>query len=282
MRTPVSLSAFIVLALNTAAISAAAQGFDHSTCDSVLAEFVNDSRVDYAALQIRQQALGRYVEQLGEVSADEFEGWSEAEQIAYLINAYNAFMMKMVIDNYPIKARSFFSMDRHVYPNNSVRQIKGVFDGIRHRAAGEELTLDDIEHGRLRTDYNEPRIHFALVCAAMSCPPLREEAYRGDILDEQLDDQGRAFLNDPRENRLERERGRVHLSKIFDWFGDDFVQFAPESGYQGDDKVRGVLAFVSRYLLDRDVEFLMNGDYRVEFESYDWTLNDQAIAAASQ
>ena len=90
------------------------------------------------------------------------------------------------------------------------------FDGIRHRAAGEELTLDDIEHGRLRTDYNEPRIHFALVCAALSCPPLREEAYRGDILDEQLDDQGRAFLNDPRENRLERERGRVHLSKIFD------------------------------------------------------------------
>ncbi len=282
MRTPVSLSAFIVLALNTAAISAAAQGFDHSTYDSVLAEFVNDSRVDYAALQIRRHALDRYVEQLGEVSADEFEGWSEAERIAYLINAYNAFMMKNVIDNYPIKARSFFSMDRHVYPNNSVRQIKGVFDGIRHRAAGEELTLDDIEHGRLRTDYNEPRIHFALVCAAMSCPPLREEAYRGDILDEQLDDQGRAFLNDPRENRLERERGRVHLSKIFDWFGDEFLQFTPESGYQGDDKVRGVLAFVSRYLLDRDVEFLMNGDYRVEFESYDWTLNDQAIAAASQ
>lgn len=283
MRASVFLTVLAMLAINRAP-AAAQTFFDHSTYDTVLAQFVHASRVDYAALKLEREGLDRYVSQLGEVTAEEFADWLEAEQIAYLINAYNAFMLKIVIDHYPIQPGGFFTLKRHAYPNNSVRQIKGVFDAIRHRAAGEQLTLDEIEHDRLRGDYNEPRIHFALVCAALSCPSLREEAYRGDRLNEQLDDQGKTFLNDPRNNRFEPERGRAYLSKVFDWFGSDFEQYAPESGYGGDrdDKVRGVLAFVSRYLLVRDVEFLRDGDYRVEFYSYDWTLNDQAIAAASK
>ncbi len=144
------------------------------------------------------------------------------------------------------------------------------------------MTLDDIEHGSLRAKYDEPRIHFALVCAAVSCPPLREEAYRGDRLDEQLDDQGRRFLNDPRHNRFEIERRQVHLSKIFDWYGEDFEQFATESGYERDRKVNGILSFVSRYLMDRVADFLETAEYRVKFESYDWTLNDQAVAASTR
>lgn len=271
-----------LLLVPLAATPAFGQSFDHSAYATVLTNFVHDSRVDYAALQIGRETLDRYIGQLSEVSAEEFADWPREERIAYLINAYNAMMMRIVIDHYPIKAGSFFSLKRHTHPNNSVRQIPGVFDGIHYRVAGEEMTLDDIEHGHLRPEYDEPRVHFALVCAAVSCPPLREEPFEGARLDEQLDEQGRTFLNDPRQNRIERERGRVYLSKIFDWFGDDFGTYLPASGYNGNDKARAVLAFVSRYLLSRDVEYLKNERYKVEHLDYDWTLNDQAIAASGQ
>ncbi len=252
----------------------------------MLAGYVQDSRVDYAALAVDRATLDRYLSQLAAVGAEEFDSWPEGEQVAYLINAYNAYVLETIIDHYPIKGSGFFKKlvtpKRFAFPANSIRHIDGVFDGIPHKVAGQELTLDGIEHGMLRADYNEPRIHFALVCAAVSCPPLREEAYRGERLEEQLDDQARRFLNDPRLNRFELERGEVHLSKIFDWFGDDFRQFAGESGYTGTEKLDGVLVFVSRYLSHRVGEFLARGDYEVHFLDYDWTLNDQAVAAATQ
>lgn len=279
MRSPAS----IVVALLSVLMAGAdlrGQAFDHSVYDSVLAAHVRGGQVDYSALAAQRDALDRYVEQLGAVTADEFAGWSEADRIAYLINAYNAVMLKIVIDHYPIEPGGFFTVRRHAYPNNSVRQIDGVFDGIRHRVAGELMTLDDIEHGRLRANYSEPRIHFALVCAALSCPPLRDEAYTGGRLDAQLDDQGEAFMNDPTNNRVDSQEGVVYLSKIFDWFGEDFAGFAPETGYAGDRATRGVLAFVSRYLPEPEAEYLREGHYRVEFLDYDWTLNDVALEAA--
>ncbi len=266
--------------------TAAAQEFDHSALDTVLERYVQDGRVDYAALKVEAELLRRYLRQVAAVTAEEFSSWSESSQIAYLLNAYNAYTLVTVIDNYPIKGSSFFKKvtnpKRFAFPDNSVRHIDGVFDGLTHRAAGQDQTLDDIEHGMLRANYNEPRIHFALVCAAVSCPPLREEAYRGDRLDEQLDEQGAAFLGDPRLNRFELQRGRVYLSKIFDWFGADFQQYATEAGYGEDERVNGVLNFVARYLSEPIVSFLQSGDYEVHFESYDWTLNDQAIAAGAR
>jgi hypothetical protein len=272
--------------IGIAAGPASAQSFDHTTFDTVLARFAQDGRVDYAALKDGREVLDRYLDQLAAVGADEFDAWPEGEQIAYMINAYNAYALESIIDHYPIRGSGFFKKltrpKRFGFPANSVRHIDGVFDGIKHKVAGREMTLDDIEHGTLRVRYNEPRIHFALVCAAVSCPPLREQAYRGDRLDEQLDEQGRAFLNDPRLNRFEIERGRVYLSKVFDWFGDDFRGFATEGGYQGDEKLNGVLTFASRYLLDRVVEFLETGEYEIDFLSYDWTLNDQAVAASTR
>ena len=268
-----------------AAAPSSAQGPDRSLLDTVLVRFVQDGRVDYAALKVGRATLDEYVAQVAAVTVEEFEGWQTADQIAYLINAYNAYALETIIDHYPIKGSGFFKKLTHPkrfsFPDNSIRNIDGVFDGIPHQVAGRELTLDGIEHGMLRERYNEPRIHFALVCAAVSCPPLREEAYRGDRLDEQLDDQAHQFLNDPRLNRFEIERGQVRLSKIFDWFGDDFRQFArSDVGYRGDEKINGVLTFASPYLIGRVVEFLDSGGYGVDFLSYDWTLNDQAIAAA--
>lgn len=274
----------ILLGLVTA--PAAAQSFSHATFDTVLADYVWASRVDYGALQVDREPLDRYLSQLAAVSSEEFEGWAEPDQIAYLINAYNAYTLETIIDHYPIKESGFFKKliapKRFAFPANSIRHIDGVFDRIPHRVAGRELTLDGIEHQTLRVNYNEPRIHFALVCAAVSCPPLRTEAYTGDRLNEQLDQQGGAFLNDPRLNRIDPEGREVFLSKIFDWFGDDFRQFAGGWGYAGDEKIGGVLSFISRYLSDRAQRFLEGGDYEVQFLDYDWTLNDQAVAAASQ
>jgi hypothetical protein len=282
---PVSL-ALLLATLGGTGEAARAQAFDHATFDTVLALYVQDGMVDYTALKYGRAALDRYLQQLAGVSADEFDGWPEPEQIAYLINAYNAYVLETIIDHYPIEGSGFFekltSPGRFGIPGNSIRHIDGVFDRILHQVAGVQMTLDEIEHAALREHYNEPRIHFALVGGTVSGPPLREEAYRGDALDAQLDGQGRRFLNDPRQNRFEIERRRVHLSKIFDWHGEDFEQFATESGYERDTEIDGTLNFVSRYLIDRVTEFLETGEYSVQFESYDWTLNDQAVAASAR
>ncbi len=284
MRTPAAIK--VLALIGCVCTPAAAQSIGHATFDTVLAAYVVDSRVDYAAIQDDRALLDRYISQLAAVSAEEFERWPEPDQIAYLINAYNAYTIETILDHYPIKGSGFFKKltapKRFAFPSNSIRHIDGVFDGIRHTVAGRQLTLDGIEHGTLRVRYNEPRIHFALVCAAVSCPPLRTEAYTGERLNEQLDDQGRTFLNDPRLNRFEPGTGQVRLSKIFDWFGDDFRQFAGGSPYPGDEKIAGVIAFVSRYLNDPVLSFLEGGDYEVRFLAYDWTLNDQAVAAATQ
>ncbi len=286
IRIPRALVFQALIVFAAAGEPASAQTIDHAAFDTVLTLYVQDGRVDYAALKTGRAVLDRYLSQVAAVTAEQFDAWPEQEQIAYLVNAYNAYVLETVIDHYPIKGSGFFkkltSPKRFALPSNSIRQIDGVFDGIPHQVAGKEMTLDDIEHGTLRANYNEPRVHFALVCAALSCAPSREEAYRPDRLDEQLDEQGRIFLNDPRLNRFEVDRGQVHLSKIFDWFGDDFRQFATDSGYRGDEKVNGVLTFVSGYLLDRVATFLEAGEYKVHFLDYDWTLNDQAVAAATQ
>jgi hypothetical protein len=286
MRFCGGLLALSLAGLGFTAAPVAAQGFDHAVLDTVLSRFVRDGRVDYAALAIGREALDGYLEEVAAVEATEFAAWPADERIAYLINAYNAYTLKTVVDHYPIKGSSFLkkltSPKRFAFPANSIRHIDGVFDGITHTVMGREMTLDAIEHGLLRAEYDEPRIHFALVCAAVSCPPLREEAFKGDQLDEQLDEQGRLFLNDPRLNRFEIERGQVYLSKIFDWFGGDFRDYADESIYESDARISGVLMFVKRYLRERTVKFLETADYRVNFLSYDWTLNDQAVAAATQ
>lgn len=286
MRYSAGPLTWALIGLSATAAPSAAQGFDHVGFDSVLARYVQDGRVDYAALKVGRASLDSYIDQVAAVTVEEFAGWPSQDQIAYLINAYNAYVLETVLDRYPITGSSFLKKltapGRFSLPAASIRQIDGAFDGILHEVAGQQMTLDGIEQEALRATYAEPRVHFALAYAAVSGPPLREEAYRGDRLDEQLDDQASRFLNDPRLNRFEIERAQVHLSKIFDWHGESFAQFAGESGYRGDERINGVLNFVSRYLLDRVVGFLESGEYQVRFLSYDWTLNDQAIAAAAQ
>ncbi len=249
-----------------------AQSFDHERFARVLDQHATEKGVRYSDLRADPGLLHAYLEQLASVTAATFDGWSRADQVAYLINAYNAHAIGQVVAHYPI--RRSLNPAALLRPANSVWQISGFFDGVRHRVAGRDLTLDDIEHEWLRGLYREPRIHAALVCAARSCPPLRLEPYDGSRLEAQLEEQMRRFVTDRAANRFDRQRNVVQLSSIFDWFGEDFRSFAPAQGYRGDRDERGVLAFLSRYLPPELVQWLQSGRYRIEYLDYDWTLNE--------
>jgi len=232
-----------------------ASGFDHahSLYGKVLDTFVQDGWVDYTGLKQNPGNLIAYLDQLASVSEKKFREWSEAHQIAFLTNLYNAATLQLIIDHYPVK---------------SIRKIgvpwKGPWKQEVVRLFGEKVTLDQIEHGLLRKEYKEPRVHFALVCAARSCPALRGEPYTAKRLDEQLDDQGRVFLNTPHKNYVDLEKRTVYLSKIFSWFSGDFEE---EAG--------SVLAFVRPYFPAKKSERLKSGKFDIQYLEYDWSLNDK-------
>jgi peroxiredoxin len=233
--------------------------------DRVLTKFVKDGLVNYAALKKKSETLHPYLKQLSLVTKEEFESWDENRQLAYLINLYNATTLELIIDNYPVK---------------SIKHIGGLFKGPWGqpvvRLFGDTITLNTLEHQIIRKDYDEPRIHIALVCAAMGCPPLRSEAYTGEKLDQQLDNQSKVFLNSPRGLQIDRQKRTVSLSSIFKWYGKDFVnKYTPNSGYAGFSKTeRAVLYFCSRYLSEADRKYLAEGGYSVNYLDYDWSLNE--------
>lgn len=225
----------------------------HAAWSAILAERVRDGRVDYAGLERDDAALNAYLATLSDTCAADYQRWTTPERIAFWINAYNAFTLRLILDHYPIASIRRIGW----LPGAAFRERFIPMPGLK----GDTISLDDIEHGTLRSAFREPRIHFALVCAAVSCPPLRGEAYRGGDLDRQLDDQGRIFLRDPTKNRVDVPARTLRLSRIFDWFAADFVAAAGS-----------VPAFVAPYLPDAGVPVTGFG---VAYLDYDWTLNDQ-------
>ncbi|MHC4154398.1 MAG: DUF547 domain-containing protein, partial [Planctomycetota bacterium] len=206
--------------------------------------------------------------------ANTYGKWSEEGQIAFWLNAYNGLTLKIIIDNYPIKSSFFRS---RVYPKNSIRQIAGVWDKITFPVMGRDLTLGQIEHEILRKKYDEPRIHVAMVCAAMSCPPLRNEPYTGQKLDEQLADQSRRFFTNPASFRADREKKVLYLSPILKWFAEDFInKHAPKKNIgRHNRKTSAVLNFIAAYLPKSEADFVLKGNYKVKYLKYDWSLNEQ-------
>ncbi len=246
---------------------------DHSYADfgELLRQHVVGARVDYAALQMNREDLDSIVETFGTVTELEFDGWSREHQIAYLINAYNAFTLQAVIDHYPIDG-GWFSFLRWA-PRNSIRQIGGVWTERRWSAAGAELTLDELEHERLRAPYGEARIHFAINCAAISCPPLRRAPYVGERLDRQLIVAARDYLASPEGLQIEGET--IRASSVFDWFGEDFIEeYSHLVDAPGSDRDRAILGVVAKYGPAEASQLAQSGDARLRFLSYDWELND--------
>jgi hypothetical protein len=222
-----------------------AQEFDHNhgVYDAVLKTYVNDGRVNYKALKAAPKALDQYLNTLAAVSDVQFKGWAEPQQIAFLVNLYNASTLRMILDHYPV---------------NSIKDIgsflRGPWDQPVVRLLGKTITLNNLEHDILRKDYNEPRLHMALVCAAKGCPPLRSEAYTAERLNEQLDDQSRIYLASPAGLRIDRTQGEAHLSAIFKWYGKDFPS---------------VPAFVAKHS-GQSIDRL-----KIRYLDYDWSLNER-------
>ena len=227
-------------------------GQTHALFTSVLTNYVKDARVDYAALKAHPQDLTRYLDQVAAVSKAEFKKWSEPEQIAFLANAYNAYTLRLIIDHYPLK---------------SIKDIGSFFQGPWDqpvvRLFGETITLNTLEHKILRVDYAEPRLHFALVCAAKGCPPLRNEAYVGVRLNEQLNDQGKQFLAETAKNRVEAAEHTVYLSPIFKCYAGDFEK-----------KSGSVLAALKPYWPAKPVAGYE--EFEIRYTGYDWSLNEQS------
>jgi hypothetical protein len=232
-----------------------ASDFDHSHAlfGKVLRSFVEQGGVDYAGLKQNPADLKTYLSQLASISTTAFGKWSDPEKIAFLLNLYNAATLQLIIDHYPVE---------------SIKEIGGRWKGPWKQEVvnlfGEKVTLDHVEHDIIRKDYKEPRVHFALVCAARSCPPLRGEPYIPEKLDEQLEDQGRIFMKTPSKNRVDLENRTVHLSKIFKWFSGDFEEHAGS-----------ILAFVRPYFPEETAKKIEGGTFRVEYMDYDWALNDK-------
>jgi hypothetical protein len=225
------------------------------------------SVVRYAGFKADESALRAYTDSLSRVPESEFRGWSKPQQMAFLINAYNAFTVVKVLQRYPdLKSiRDFGNIIGNPWKDRFFSLL------------GRESFLDDIEHGMLRKAgaYDEPRVHFAVNCASISCPMLREEAFVAERLDAQLEEQTRRFLSDRSRNRF--AGGALEVSKIFDWFKADW-----QSGYRGIGKdaaaVNSREQFFASYaslLSDKpeDRKLILDGKAQIRFLEYDWALN---------
>ncbi len=249
--------------------------FSYDSYAVALKSNVTDSgMVNYKALKAESRALDDFAASIGDLDSSTYGEWSEKEKIAFLMNTYNALTLEAILTHYPIKPSLTASI---LYPKNSIRQISGVWDRLDFLAMNRKVTLDGIEHQILRKHFNEPRIHLALVCAAMGCPPLRNEPYTADKLDSQLDDQAERFISNASKFRIDRAKARVHLSSIFKWYGDDFIRsYGTDEKFAGHNKAeRAVLNYISKYLNDSDRDYLASGKYEIEYLNYDWSLNEQ-------
>jgi hypothetical protein len=255
--------------------SARAQAFDHSHAawsallkrHVVLLRGGQASQVRYAGFAADRAALKAYLDSLSAVPAAAFNAFGKAQQMAFLINAYNAFTIELILTKYPNLAsiKDLGSLLSNPWKPKWVPLL------------GDKLSLDDIEHGNLRARgrFDDPRIHFAVNCASVGCPMLREEAFVPERLDAQLDEQTVRFLSDRTRNRY--RDGRLQVSKIFDWYGEDF-----RLGHRGIGSLAGFLARHAELLADApaDRELVRTQKADIGFLDYDWALNDAKGAPA--
>lgn len=248
----------LMLGLNTACWTAAptsnAAPVSHDLWNGLLKKHVNNAgMVSYKGFRKDEATLDRYLDLLQKNAPNE-KTWSKNEQLAYWINAYNAFTVKLILNHYDKGLKSIKDIGASI----KIPFVNTPWDIKFIEIGGKKMDLNNIEHGIVRKQFDDYRIHFALVCAAMSCPKLRNEAFVAERLNEQLEDQGRDFLNDPKKNVVTKTN--ASLSKILaTWYKGDFTK-------GGADLVEVVNRF-SKTKLDK------NGS--ISSQDYNWDLNEQ-------
>jgi hypothetical protein len=224
------------------------------------------TRVDYGLLSKQPDKLNEYLTTLSLVKQNEYQLWTADEQLSFLINAYNGFTLQLINQNYA------------KFQSGKVESIKdlGSFFSSPWKKSfftllDEKHSLDDIEHNMIRIWFERPRIHAALVCAAVSCPPLRSQAFVADSLNAQLDDQMRQFLSDDQRNTINLSDKRVYLSSIFKWYGEDF-----EKGQQGFNSLKDLIKVYQTNIANdpQQLAWLQKQDFSIRYLDYDWRLND--------
>jgi hypothetical protein len=224
--------------------------------------------VDYQGLAAERTALAGVAAEFGAVNAGAERTWPRTERLAFWINAYNVFTLQAIVDHYPIRA-GWLSLG----PRNSIRQIDGVWDRLTWKAAGRRVTLDDIEHRIIRPDFKEPRIHFAVNCASVGCPPLLGEPYRAADLERQLDTNARAYLASPQ--GVSADGRTLAVTSILKWYGDDFVaRFGSEPRSGRSPRDAAILRVVEAFGPPEAAALARNSAVRIAFLDYDWSLND--------
>jgi hypothetical protein len=223
----------------------------HKGWTALVKKYVNEEGlVDYQGFIKEKAALQEYLDLLS--ANPPADSWSRNDKIAYWLNAYNAFTIKLIIDHYPLKSI------KDIGPKHQIIFINTPWDKKFFKIGHKTMTLNRIEHRILRKIYKEPRIHFALNCASMSCPKLRREAYDGAKLDEQLTDQAKSFLRDEKRNKVDPEHPK--LSAIFDFYGMDMKKWTGKT----------LIGFINQYS-----PITIKPDAAIEYLDYNWNLNEQ-------
>ena len=254
---PVRLTVALLLALVFAVPASAAEP-DYKLWQDLLSKHYDPARgMDYKGLKQDKAALDRLRQQMAAVDVASL---SKPEQLAYWINLYNISTVNVVAENYPVDSIRDISTDPIIRLN--------VFKKPNVLVKGGTTSLDEVENQKIREGFKDPRIHFAINCAAESCPPIRPEPFTGARIGQQLDDQARKFLNGPHGVRLEEDDGELtlHATKILDWFKDDFATWGG-----------GTIPFLTKYLSPDKVKRIdaAKGKVELEFDEYSWKLNQR-------
>jgi len=269
---PGRLTLILLLALGsacsrtTAGAEAPGGEFTYDEYARVLKTHVDEAGfVNYRALLQNRSDLDQFVARASGLDPKVFKNWSRSEQMAFWINTYNALTLKAIIDHYPVESIKDIG-----------NLIQSVWDKLKFNVMGRTITLNEIEHGILRVEFSEPRIHMAINCASIGCPPLLNEPFTAAALEEQFDRSTIAFISNDSKFRIDRDKKRVHLSPILKWFGEDFVEkyAARLSRAKLNSKENAALNFVMSYAGETDENFLRKEKFKLKWLDYDWGLNE--------
>ncbi len=225
----------------------------------LLNKYVEDGKVNYSELKINHTTLDSLIISLEKSDLNKL---TQTQKLAFYINSYNMITLKSIVDAYPVK---------------SIKDINGVWDKKKWVVGGNKLTLNDIEHEILRKEFSEPRIHFALVCASIGCPPLLEEPFLPNSLEDQLTMVSENFAANRSYNKIDIVNKTAMLSSIFDWFGEDFIDkyYDPSVFSNLSKKENASLNFVISQFSIEDQKIMKQIIFKIEYLDYDWSLNDR-------
>ncbi len=232
---------------------------DYAPLNDLLKTYVHDKKVDYKNLLKEKKKLFAFTEEMGKISPKSHPANFKTtnEKLAFWINAYNAFILRIIIDNYPIE---------------SIKDINFIGFTIwlhKNLIGGENISFKSLEDDIIRSEFKDPRIHFAINCASYSCPPLVNRAYMPSTLNEQMESSTRNFINDRENFKIDNKEKIIYLSSIFDWYDTDFYEYLIKNK---NIKEPHLLDFIKLYYEHEIKNNLYQ--YEVVFIEYNWNLND--------